>query len=137
MSHLNLPVHRYGEQGDEIHDENGPKHGHVEHVEEGANGADDSALGDRVPELELGQAAHEWPEFALAGTVSWQFGSLVVVAQIKFGVDFGREERNKQVQMVDAQRVRHYVPALFGEYAEQEEKHQEDCPGPSHFCVWR
>ncbi len=48
-SHLYLPLHRYAEERDEVHDEDGPKDGDVKELEEGAEKRDQGRLRCRVP----------------------------------------------------------------------------------------
>ena len=50
---FDLPFHREEEQRDEVHQQDRPKHGYVEHAEEGHHERDDEGLRERVPELEL------------------------------------------------------------------------------------
>lgn len=135
-AYLDLSIHGDGKQGDKVHDQDWPEDGHVEQLEEGAHRADDSTLGHRVPELELGQTTHKRLELAAlrAAAVCGQLRSLVIV-QVQFRVDLGREEGDEQVQVVDAQRVRHDVPALFREDAQQEQEDQHDGAAPSNPCV--
>lgn len=136
VAYLDLPIHGDCKQGDKVHDQNGPEDGHVEQLEEGADRADDRTLGHRVPELELGQAAHERLEFATLGPapVCWQLGALLIV-QVQFRIDLGREEGNEQVQVVDAQRVGDNVPALLREHPQQEQENQDDGRAPSQSRV--
>ena len=62
LYHLDLSLHRDDEEGDEVHDEDGPEDRDVEELEEGAAEADERRLRRRVPELELGQPPDEGAE---------------------------------------------------------------------------
>ena len=59
---LYLSLHCDAEKSDEVHDEDGPKHGDVEHLEEGEADGYHRRLGHAVPELELRQPSHERTE---------------------------------------------------------------------------
>ncbi|OIF92417.1 hypothetical protein A7N06_19405 [Acinetobacter baumannii] len=88
---LDLALHRDAEERDKVHDQDGPEYRHVEEIEERTNQTDERALRHRQPELELRQAANEWPELFVAA--SWQIGSLVLVIlriRIELRVDLGR-----------------------------------------------
>lgn len=88
---LDLALHRDAEERDKVHDQDGPEYRHVEEIEERTNQTDERALRHRKPELELRQAANEWPELFVAA--SWQIGSLVLVIlriRIELRVDLGR-----------------------------------------------
>lgn len=81
LSHLDLSLHGEYEEYDEVHDENRPEYWYVEKLEERADKGDHYALRCRVPtrshtykrskhyanvpEFELGQPSHEWPEFLI------------------------------------------------------------------------
>ena len=68
ISHLYLPLHGDAEEGDEVHDEDGPEDRDVENLEKGTAEGDCGGLGGRVPELELGQPPDERPKLlALVG----------------------------------------------------------------------
>ena len=60
--HLYLPLHGDAEEGDEVHDEDGPEDRDVENLEKGTAEGDDCGLGGRVPELELRQPPDERTE---------------------------------------------------------------------------
>lgn len=57
-----LALHRDAQQCEEVHDENWPKHRHIEAVEQRAEQRKQRAFRDGIPELEFGQAADERPE---------------------------------------------------------------------------
>ena len=57
-----MSLHRDDEEGDEVHDEDGPEDRDVEELEEGAAEADERRLRRRVPKLELGQPSDEGAE---------------------------------------------------------------------------
>jgi len=59
---LDLSLHGDAEEGDEVHDEDGPEHRDVEEVEESADECDDCGLGGGIPELKLRQTPDERPE---------------------------------------------------------------------------
>lgn len=74
---LNLSLHGDTEQGDEVHDQDGPEHRHIEQLEEGTAQRDQGGLAGRVPELELWQPADEGSElFILLG---WQLWTIFVI----------------------------------------------------------
>jgi len=50
----NLPLHRYAEESDEVHNEDGPEHGNIENLEECADQGDRRGLCDCVPNLNSG-----------------------------------------------------------------------------------
>lgn len=75
-TNLNLSLHRYAEQRNKVHHQNRPEYRNVEHVEERANDADQRALHDGVPELELGQASDERPELFVGARR--QFGTTII-----------------------------------------------------------
>ena len=62
FAHLDLSLHRDDEEGDEVHDEDGPEDRDVEELEEGAAEADERRLRRRVPKLELWQPSDEGAE---------------------------------------------------------------------------
>lgn len=80
LSYLNLSLHRYAEQRNEVHDQNRPEHGNVEHIEERANDGDQRAPHDGVPELEFGQAPDEGTELLVGARR--QFGTTVVSCEM-------------------------------------------------------
>lgn len=73
---LDLSLHGDAEEGDKVHDEDGPEHWDVEEVKESADECDDCSLGGGIPELELRQTTDERPElFVLMG---WQLRAILV-----------------------------------------------------------
>ena len=111
--YLNLTLHRNAEECDEVHDEDWPKHGDVEKLEEGAEKGDEGGLGRRVPKLELWQPPDERPK--LVRLPRGQLHALVGLLSLKLShgrVDLRRQEGQEQVQVVDRQGVRHDVPSL-------------------------
>ena len=62
FAHLDLSLHRDDEEGDEVHDEDGPEDRDVEELEEGAAEADERRFRRRVPKLELWQPSDEGAE---------------------------------------------------------------------------
>jgi hypothetical protein len=106
---LDLPLHRDGKQGEEVHDEDGPEHGDVGELEKSAGDGEDGRLGRRVPKLELGQPAHERTELLV---VFRRQGRRVVLELGEGRVDLGREEQDEEVEVVDAQAVGDDVPTL-------------------------
>lgn len=59
-----------------------------------------------MPELELGEAAHEWLELVgrLRGEVSAR-ALLHVLGGLETGVELGRDECEEKVQEIDAERI--------------------------------
>lgn len=114
--YLDLSLHCDAEQSDEVHDEDRPENGDVEEIEECADTSDDGRFGGRIPELELWQPPDEGPELvALAGGECHPFVRLGLFCGLELGhggVDFGRQEGQQEVKMVDCQRVGHDVPSL-------------------------
>lgn len=62
---LDLSLHGDAKQGDEVHDEDRPKHGDIEHLEKRAEEGDKGGFSDAVPELELWKAPHKGPELLI------------------------------------------------------------------------
>ena len=60
--YLDLPLHGDAEERDEVHDQDGPEDGDVEHLEGGEPEGDGGGLHHAVPELELWQTPLERPE---------------------------------------------------------------------------
>jgi hypothetical protein len=58
------------EQDAEIHHQHRPEDGHIEDVKPRARKRDGDGTRGAVPELELGQAPDEWPEFLVL--FGWQ-----------------------------------------------------------------
>ena len=54
--------HGEKEEGEEVDDQHGPEHRHIEYGEQRQQQTDDQRLECRVPELEFGQSAHERSE---------------------------------------------------------------------------
>lgn len=63
IHYLDLSLHCYAKQSDEVHDQNRPKYGDVEELEERAAERDHRGLRGRVPELEFGQPPNERSKF--------------------------------------------------------------------------
>ncbi|KAA8916406.1 hypothetical protein TRICI_001450 [Trichomonascus ciferrii] len=114
---LDLATHGEGEEDDEVDEEDWPEDGDVEDAEPGADEAREGGAGGIVPELELWQTADERAKLAvLLGVGRGQGLALLHVliphVLLKRRVKLGLQERQKQVQQIDAQRVAHNVPAL-------------------------
>ena len=66
-----------------------------------------------MPELEFRQPSNEWPEFVVLfcgqGRTLAIFYSFVLR---QAGVELWLQEREEEVEEVDAQAVGHYIPAL-------------------------
>lgn len=72
-----MTFHRDAEERDEVHDEDGPEHWNVEHVEECTHDSDGGGLGDRIPELEFRKSTNERPELFVA--MRWECGTFRVI----------------------------------------------------------
>lgn len=57
-----LSLHGEEEEDEEVYQQDGPEHGHVEHLEEGHEEADNHRLDAPVPELELGKTTSKGSE---------------------------------------------------------------------------
>ena len=57
-----MSLHCDAEEGNEVHDQDGPEDGDVEELPEGTEECNRRGLGGGVPELELGQPPDEGPE---------------------------------------------------------------------------
>ena len=60
--YLYLSLHCDAEEGNEVHDQDGPEDRDVEELPEGTEECNRRGLGGGVPELELGQPPDEGPE---------------------------------------------------------------------------
>ena len=97
-AYLNLSLHCDTKQGDEVHDQNGPKDGDVKELKESTAESDDSGLGSRVPEFELGQPPDERPKLVIL--FCGQFEAVVGLFSFQLRqswVDLWRQEGQKQV----------------------------------------
>ena len=63
---LDLPPHGQEHQDQPVHHQNGPEDGQVEDLAPAAEESNADGAGGRVPELELGEAAHEGLELLVA-----------------------------------------------------------------------
>ena len=63
---LDLPPHGQEDQDQPVNDKNGPEDGQVENLAPATGKSNADGAGGRVPELELGQAAHEGLELLIA-----------------------------------------------------------------------
>ncbi|KAJ8533331.1 hypothetical protein ON010_g13923 [Phytophthora cinnamomi] len=122
---LDLALHGERKEHDEVDEQDGPEHGHVEGAAERHEQRHDGGLERRVPELELGHAARERAEL-LALLVRQQ-------RALRLHVNLRRQEADEQVQQVDAQPVRHDVEGVQVEHAQQVERQQPQ--GHSPACV--
>lgn len=106
---LDLPPHGQEDQDQPVNDKNGPEDGQVEDLAPAAGESNADGAGRRVPELELGQAAHKGLELliALGGErrCARRHAVLHIRVRLKAGVEFGRDEGQEEVQQVDAERV--------------------------------
>ena len=106
---LDLPPHGQEDQDQPVNYKNGPEDGQVEDLAPAAGEGDADGAGRRVPELELGQAAHKGLELliALGGErrCARRHAVLHIRVRLKAGVEFGRDEGQEEVQQVDAERV--------------------------------
>jgi len=108
---LDLSFHGDAEKCNEVHHQDWPEHGDVEQLEEGAEERDGGCLGGGVPELELRQSSDERSELLVL--TRRKTGAVLLGLVLRHGgVDLGREEGQQQVQVIDRQRIRNYVPAL-------------------------
>ena len=123
----NLSLHGDEEQSDEVHDENRPEDGYVEDLEAGADERDDERLECGVPELELGQTAHERPElFVGLGRQLW----LLVVLVLEVVDHDRREEQYELIEQKDAHDVGDYVEALEAHHSVHEEDEEDGVEQP-------
>lgn len=90
-----------------VHDQHGPKDGHVKDLEPAADKRDGDGAGGGVPELELRQAADEGAKlFVLLGRERADRPVLhVVVERIVGRVELGLQEGQEQVEQVDAEGI--------------------------------
>jgi hypothetical protein len=129
---LDLAAHRQAEQNQPVDDEDGPEDGQVENLKPGAEEADGNGLCRRVPELELGQAAHKGAELLVffCGQARC-IAVLHALILLEGRVELGGEEGEEQVQQVDAERVGNNVPALGDEDAHAEGDEEESSARPA------
>ena len=115
-----MSFHGDAEECDEVHDENWPEDGYVEKLEEGADEGDEGGFGSGVPELELWQPSDERSKLVrlprrqrhavrLGSSLGLSLGGLELRVS---RVDLGCEEGQQKVEVVNGQRIGHYVPAL-------------------------
>lgn len=92
-----------------VHDKDGPEDGDVEDVEPAADERNDDGSSCLVPELELGEAADEWPEFFVLLGRQTARGPVFhfIVENVVGGVKLGLQEGEKQVEQIDAERIGH------------------------------
>jgi len=131
---LDLSFHGNAEECDEVHDEDWPEDGYVEEIKEGAGERDHRRLGGGVPELELRQSPDEGPELVVlfCGEAGHVLGLGLGGLELRVGrVDLGGQEGQQEVQVVDGQRVRHDVPALFEYDAQHEGRDKNDGKNPT------
>ena len=106
---LDLPPHGQEHQDQPVHHQNGPEDGQVEDLAPAAEESNADGASGRVPELELGETAHEGLELliALGGErrCARRHAVLHIRVRLKAGVEFGRDEGQEEVQQVDAERV--------------------------------
>lgn len=102
---------RQHKQDNPVDHKNRPEDGDVKDREPAAHEADGDGAGGRVPELELGQAADEWPELVVLLGGEAGGGACVAVFQALIlgegGVEFRGQEGEEEVQEVDAEGVGH------------------------------
>jgi hypothetical protein len=115
---------RQRKQNQPVHHQHGPKNGNVEDLEPRAQEANRNRPRRAMPELELGQPSDKRAELLVL--LRWQRGSRVAVLEPfvlrERGVEFRLQEREEEVEEVDAERVRDYVPALREDDAQEEEE---------------
>lgn len=125
-----LAFHGDHEQSDEVHDQNGPKHGYVEHAEERTCHRNRQRLVRCVPEFKLGQTTHERPEFFVRFGGQTGLG-LVVVVQLDLVHERRRQKEYELVEQEYAQHIRDYVEALQHHHSVHEKHKQQEVRYPS------
>ena len=89
-----------------------------------------------MPELELGQSAHERPELVILLRRQRRLSVLDALVLRQARVELGRYEREEEVEQVDAEAVGNYVPALRQHDAEEEEQEEHAGADPAVGCIW-
>ena len=109
--YLDLSFHRDTEKSYEVHHQDWPEHGDVEQLEESAEERNCRGLGGGVPELELWQSSDERSELLVL--TCWKTRTIFFRLVLRHGgVDLGGKEGQQQVQVIDCERIRNYVPTL-------------------------
>ena len=106
---LDLPPHGQEHQDQPVHHQNRPEDGQVEDLAPAAGESNADGAGGRVPELELGETAHERLELfvALGGERRGACGHAVLHVGVRFEgrVEFGRDEGEEEVEEVNSEGV--------------------------------
>lgn len=103
---LDLAAHGQDNKDQPVDDQNRPEDRQVENLAPRTQETNDDGASSGVPELELGETAHEWLELVgrLGGKISART-LLHVLGGLETGVELGRNECEEKVQEVDAERV--------------------------------
>lgn len=100
----NLSLHCNRTQHHPIEEQNRPKDRYIKYGEECCYESNAKCFSNRIPELELGEAANERAE--LIRRAGGEDGATIGIKRVMdLGIDLGREEGDEDVEDVDAERV--------------------------------
>lgn len=109
---LYLSLHCDAEEGNEVHDQDGPEDRDVEELPEGTEECNRRGLGGGVPELELGQPPDEGPELLVLVGRKHVWTIFISIQLCHCRIYFGSEEGQEKIKMVDCKSIGHDVPTL-------------------------
>lgn len=127
-----LSPHGESEQYHPVEKEYWPKYRHIKYTEECHYKSNAEGFCDRVPELELREAAHERPEFVRSP--SRKRGSVNEFLDLR--VDLRREKADEEVEDVDAEAVGDDVETLDEVDADDVDEGDGEKSDPTVEDVW-